>query len=338
MFFFVLLGWYKMAKRYKMLPTYDVNFSKHNIEIINYNLQLHDVPFIWAQTKGEGIKIGLLDTGLPNHPDVNNKIKGFFNFTTDTSVYDGDGHSTHCAGKLVAESTNPNVGMVGIAPKADLYIGKVMTDSGMGNDEWLAQGIYWCIEQGCHIINMSLGAPAKAEKKFKKTRAAILEGKRRNIHFFAAAGNEGINSIAVPAKWNEVFCIGSIDKNAQHSPFSNYGPEMDFVGLGSDVISTYLGGNYASLSGTSMATPDIAAIAALILSRHLKDEGRIIDFYELRNELRKISTDLAKPGFDPKTGHGNPVFGKNNNIFDPNDMSGIVATEKKPWWKSLWPW
>ena len=325
-----------------MLPDYRVNFSNKSVKLVNYNDELHDIPQIWKKTMGEGVKIGLLDTGLPDHADVKTKIKAYKNFTTDASVYDMDGHSTHCGGRMVGESEDPNVGIIGIAPKSELYIGKVMNDQGMGNDEWLAAGIKWCVQQGCHIINMSLGAPSNTDKLFPLTKKEILNAYNKNVFMFAAAGNEGIKSIGFPAKMNEVFCIGSIDINLKHSKFSNTGMEIDFVGLGEQVVSTYLNQSYASISGSSMACPAISAIAALILSNHIQDNcpTPLVNFWDMREHLIKLSTDLGGvKGWDEQYGWGNPVFGKPDMPFDPKNMGGIVQTiAARPWWKKILWW
>jgi subtilisin family serine protease len=329
----------KTCENIKMLPDYKTNFTKNSIEIINYNAELHDIPAIWSRTKGEGIKIGLLDTGLPDHNDVKDKIKDYANFTSDSSVRDIDGHATWVSGKMVGESKNPKVGIIGVAPKADLYVAKVMNDQGMGNDEWLAKGIKWCVDNGCQVINMSLGAPAKFESQFVLTRKEVLKASSKNVFMFAAAGNDGVKSISVPARWNEVFCIVSIDRDQKHSKFSNCGAEADFSGLGENIISTWLNNTYSALSGTSMASPDVAAIAALILSDHLYSDKShdtpIINFMDMREHLIKLCTDFGAIGYDEVYGWGNPVFSKPDQTYDPKNMGGIVikVAVKKPWWK-----
>ena len=333
-------------ENFKMLPDYTVNFQANSVKIINYNSELHDIPAVWVRTLGEGVKIGILDTGLPNHPDLTGKIADYANFTNEALATDVDGHATHVAGKFAAESTNPNVGIIGIAPKAKLYMGKIMNDHGMGSDKWLAEGIRWCISKGCHIINMSLGAPASAEDRFPLSRRAVLEAYAKNIYMFAAVGNEGINSISLPAKWNEVFAIVSIDKSSNHSSFSNTGPEADFSGLGEEVVSTYLGGKYASLSGTSFASPDVAAIAALIVSDHLNNtdckQTPLENFWDMRKHLISICTDLGTVGHDNTFGWGNPVFSPPTKGLEYNDVGGIIPEPKPipkvPLFKRLFGW
>lgn len=328
-----------MNRSIKLLPDYQTNLIKTSTSLINYNLELHDIPEIWKETQGEGIKIGVLDTGLPNHPDLEGKVKDYANFTSDKEVDDIDGHSTHVSGKISGESKNKDIGIIGIAPKAELFIAKVMDKDGTGNDEGLAQGIDWCIKKGCQVLNLSLGATNIMAKYFPKTKKKILEAYSHNIYMFAAAGNEGVNHINFPAFMNEIFCIVAINNKEEHAPFSNTGPEVDFSGLGVNVMSTYLNSSYASLSGTSMATPDVAAIAALILSKHLNGkicgETPVTDFWQMREHLIRICTDIGPTGYDPIFGWGNLRFNKPNVKYDEKDMGGIVGEIKKSFWTKL---
>lgn len=316
-----------------LLPEYRVSVQRQSIKKTNINLTLLNIPEKWRTTKGENIKIGVLDTGLPRHRDLEGKVVMWRNFTNSHTVEDLDGHSTHVCGIIAAESKDKN-GLIGIAPHADLVIGKILNDNGAGADEWLAAGIEWCIEQECDIINLSLGAPASMEKKFPLSRAAVKKAYAKNIFMFAASGNDGGNSVAVPARWNEIFCISAIDHNNKRANFSNIGPEVDFSNIGTDVVSTYVGNSYASISGTSQATPGIVGVAALILSEH-KQPGHhdtpIRDFKDLRAHLIQLCTDLGDKGYDKVFGWGNPVFGTKSGLA-PDDFGGLVPEEQKISW------
>ena len=325
----------------KLLPDYEVKFQQQSIEHLNYNHLLHDIPEKWRITKGENIKIGILDTGLPTHKDLEGKVKAYKNFTSDPSELDSDGHSTFISGILAGESKDTNIGIIGIAPKSELYIAKVIGASGGGNDKSLANAIYWCLEQGVDIINMSLGAPASLENKFAWTRQAVLAAAERNIFMFAAAGNDGVGSVDVPAKWNEVFAIAAVDNNQVRATFSNFGPEIDFSGMGVDLVSTYLNNTYSCLSGTSFAGPDIAAIAALILSEHKNDKEHqtpINNFMDLRMHLVQLCTDLGDGGWDANYGWGLVTFGKPSANLNYKDRYGLVDDQKiikLPWYKRI---
>jgi subtilisin family serine protease len=323
---------------FKMLPDYRINFQVNDLTKVNYNVTLHDVPAQWRITKGQGVKIAVLDTGVPSHKDLVGKVVAFKNFTDSPSVEDKEGHSTHCCGMIAADSSDPDNGITGIAPQVQLLVGKVISDTGEGNDEWLSSAIRWAVAQGADIISMSIGAPGYAEKSFKKTREAVLEAYSKNVFMFAAAGNEGISGVNVPGKWNEVFCVAAIDKDEKHAKFSNIGPEVDFSGVGVNVLSTYLNNQYASLSGTSMATPDIAAISALIISEHKSNPEKqsIKDFMDLRAHLIRLCTDLGESGYDPVFGWGNPVFNRPTLNLNPEDLGGIITTQSVSVQKSFW--
>lgn len=316
-----------------LLPEYRVGIQRQNIKKININLTLLNIPEKWRTTKGENVRIGILDTGLPRHKDLEGKVVAWKNFTNSPVVDDLDGHSTHVAGIIAAESKDGN-GLVGIAPHSELVIGKILNDNGSGADEWLAAGIEWCLEQKCDIINLSLGAPASLEKKFPLSKAAIKKAHAQNVFLFAASGNDGGSSVSVPARWNEVFCVSAIDYNNKRADFSNIGPEVDFANIGTDVVSTYINNAYASISGTSQATPGIVGVAALILSEH-KQPGHhdtpIHNFNDLRAHLIRLCTDLGVKGYDKMFGWGNPVFGTNSGLV-PDDIGGLVPEEQKTSW------
>lgn len=325
----------------RLLPDYRIKMQTSTVEHINYNHALHDIPEKWRETKGEGVKIAILDTGVPNHRDLAGKIKAYENFTDDLSPLDTDGHGTHVAGIISAESKNPNVGIIGMAPKAELYIAKVINSNGGGDDRALANAIRWCIEQKVDIINMSLGASSDLESKFILTRQAIKDASQQNVFMFAAAGNESSNKINIPAKWNEVFAIGAIDKEQKHAAFSNCGPELDFSGMGVNVMSTYLNNTYCCLDGTSMAGPDIAAVSALIISDHKNGRDHstpVVTFMDLREHLIRMCTDLGPKGYDQVYGWGNPVFGQPSASLDTKESGGLVMVQnvpKLPWYKRL---
>jgi subtilisin family serine protease len=326
---------------YKIMPSYEINFIKNDIEKTNFNLMLSDIPEQWRITKGANIKIGILDSGVPNHKDLIENIVDAKNFTDSNSIDDREGHATLVCGIIAANSKDCS-GLVGIAPDSKLCIGKTLDDSGSGRDSTLANGIRWCVDIGCDIINMSVGAPASAEKRFSKTREAIKYANSKNVFTFAAAGNEGKRGVSIPAKWNEVFCIVAIDKDKNLAKFSNTGPEVDFCGVGSDVVSTYLQNTYASASGTSFASPAVSAISALIISEHKDGKHKdtpINNFWDLRAHLIKLATTIGEPPWNEHFGFGNIVFDEPDNPVDPyNKTYGIVNEVTKKWWEKLAFW
>ena len=267
-----------------------------NSERINWAHQLLRVPSIWRKAAGKGVKVAVLDTGVDHdHPDLKDAIVDVADFTGD-GVEDLSGHGTHCAG-IIGSRLN-GFGFVGVAPLCDLAVGKVLGNSGSGSYGWIADGIDWAVDIDADIISMSLGGPASDERLFKSIHSALAKGKI----IVCAAGNEGStfsNTVGYPGRYGGVITIASHDHNGNRSGFSSRGGEIDFMAPGSEIFSTYKQGRYATLSGTSMATPFVAGICALVMSAK---PGKIKNCEDMRNELMKMA---AHPGaFDPIAGYG----------------------------------
>lgn len=304
-----------MNKPVDLLPPFTVNYVMLTLaETYSYGHKLHNIPEEWKKSEGEGIIVSIIDTGLPIHRDLDGQIIDYANFTESPVEDLVSGHSTHCGGVVAAKRNNE--GVVGCAPKSKLLIAKALGDSGSGSDRSLAEAIKWSVEKGSHIINMSLGAPASADKYFPETRKAILEGYERGVAFICAAGNENANRVGVPAKWDECISVAAINSKKQRANFSNKGPSNDFAAAGVNILSTYKNNSYCEMSGTSMATPYISGIAALVLSEHLGREKSgdtpINNPKDLREHIRKICVDLGRGGHDAFFGNGSPVFGHLN--------------------------
>lgn len=314
--------------KFKMLPEFKVNFIvKAMSETMSYGIKLHNIPEMWKSTKGEGVKVGIIDTGLPVHNDLKNQIDESANFTSDPIADLVVGHGTHTAGIVSAEENGE--GVVGIAPKSRLYIAKGLDDQGSGTDESLAKAVDWCVEKEVDIISMSLGAPGIYEKFFPKTKEAIQKAYKKNITIICAAGNEDASMVGFPASMPETISVAAINSEKQRANFSNKGSRNDFAAAGVDVISTYINNNFASLSGTSMACPAVAGIAALVISYHKKGLGAddpIKTPEDVREHIRKICVDLGQTGKDVEYGNGMPVFGHMN----------VTPIVKKTWYEMLW--
>lgn len=270
-------------------------------ERINWAEQILNLPASWQKTQGKGIKVAVLDTGVdPDHPDLRRAIIDTHDFTGD-GMEDTNGHGTHCAGIIGARLNG--VGFVGVAPKCELLIAKVLANDGSGSYEWIANGIDWAVQQNADIISMSLGGPSTAPALHRSIHLALAEGKT----IFCAAGNDGSlgsNCIGYPGRYGSVITIAAHDRNGNPAGFSSRGGEIDFMAQGTDIWSTYKNGGYAELSGTSMATPFVSGLGALILSKHRNDQGStsIETNEDLRDHLLYMSTH---PGWhDSATGYG----------------------------------
>jgi subtilisin len=220
-------------------------------------------PESWVKTKGKGAKVAILDTGIDsNHPDLKRRIVAVKDFTgSPFGVTDKQGHGTHCAGSVAADGELP-----GVAPEADLIAGKVLNDNGSGGVDDIAKGIDWATEQGADVISMSLGGPGKDSFIPPAIKRAVLAG----VIVIAAAGNEGPaeGTVGYPGGYAECITVAACDKSRNIASFSSRGPAVFITGPGVNIRSTYPGGQYATMSGTSMATPNIAGVAALWVAAH----------------------------------------------------------------------
>lgn len=269
-------------------------------QIIDWGVSLVQAPALWHQTKGEGIKVCVLDTGLDHrHPDIVTNFKMGVNFTTANGgdSMDRQGHGTHCAG-LIAASDN-TFGVVGVAPKADLYIGKVLGDDGAGSIEWIIEGIEYAIRQKVDIISMSLGC---SQDPGPALHDAIKRARAAGIVIVAASGNEN-TGVGWPANYDEVIAVGAVDKAMDRAMFSNHGEELDVAAPGVDILSTYLNKKYAKLSGTSMATPIVAGTIALIQS-FARRNGLKATPELIIKMIAERSVDLGAEGDDNMFGNG----------------------------------
>lgn len=276
-------------------------------QVIDWGLKALNVYDVWAETKGEGVKVAILDTGCIKHPDLKNNLAGGANFTSDdvNDYEDRAGHGTHVAGIIAAE--NNEFGVVGVAPKAQVYAVKVLGDNGSGSYEMIAKGIDWAIENKMDIISMSLGSNYDSPILHD----AIKKAYAKNITIVAAAGNDGDtyddNDIDYPGRYEEVICVGAINKYLERSWFSSDGDELDIAAPGQDIYSTHLDNKYAILSGTSMATPFITGVLALLISKHKNSDSNNtpIDTPErIREHLLRTATDAGEVGRDRFYGYG----------------------------------
>ncbi|RDJ35508.1 MAG: hypothetical protein DWQ19_11875 [Crenarchaeota archaeon] len=208
------------------------------------------------------------------------KYNGFFyDFTIkDHHNYLGNGHyisNTHVAGILAA--SNNSIGMVGVAPESKIVPVKVLNAKGGGTLDVVAKGLIWAVNDGADIVVMSLGSP----RPLAQVRKAIQYAESKGVPVFVAAGNAVqwnaaqkqyvyTKELFYPANYPETIAVGSIDENFDRSSFSNTGENLDFLAPGGQIFSTVPDNWYAILSGTSMATPFAAGVAALCLSYQRK--------------------------------------------------------------------
>ncbi|MBT2689521.1 S8 family peptidase [Bacillus sp. ISL-47] len=308
-----------MEQYVRVIP-YKVIQQEEEVKEVPKGVELIQAPKIWNETKGKGIKVAVLDTGCDvNHPDLKDRIVGGRNFTDDDSsnpdiFTDYNGHGTHVAGTIAAQEND--AGVIGVAPEAELLIVKVLNKNGSGQYEWIINGIHYAIEQNADVISMSLGGPADVPELYNAIKAAV----KKNILVVCAAGNEGdgddsTDEFAYPGCYNEVISVGAISLERDSSEFTNSHNEIDCVAPGEGILSTYLNGKYATLSGTSMAAPHVSGALALIKDYANRQFERKLSEPELYAQLIRRTVPL---GNSPKLEGNGLVY-----LTVPEHLAGI---------------
>lgn len=268
-------------------------------QITDWGITKVNAPKAWnSYYTGQGVKVAVIDTGIAAHPDL--QIAGGASFVNYTSAYaDDNGHGTHIAGIIGAK--NNTLGVVGVAPNASLYAVKVMDNTGSGYISSIIAGLDWAITNKMNIVNMSLGSSSPSTALQNEVDAAYAKG----ILVVAAAGNSGTisgntDTVNYPAKYTKsVIAVSAIDKNNQRPYWSSTGIGVEVCAPGVNILSTYLKGQYATMSGTSMATPFVVGDLAL-----LKQKYPTYTNIQLRSLLDKSILDLGITGRDNFFGFG----------------------------------
>lgn len=254
----------------------------------------------WDTTIGSSsVVVSVVDTGADfNHPDLTGKlIAGYDYVNNDADPQDDQGHGTHVSG-IVGAVTNNGIGVAGIGYETRMLAVKVLNSSGSGYYSWVANGIIYAADNGAKVINLSLGGSSDSST----LRSAVDYAYNKGVLLVAAAGNSASSSRFYPAAFPNVMAISSTDVNDNLSGFSNYGSYISVSAPGSSVYSTVWtssGSTYSYKSGTSMATPHVAAIGGLLLAQ----DGTRINSY-LRSIIESSADDLGDSGWDQYFGHG----------------------------------
>lgn len=237
----------------------DSGFSKQGY------LRLLHLPEAWDITKGSAdVTVAVLDTGVnATHPELQGRLLPGFDFVNnDADPSDDNGHGTHVAGIIASSAIQ--TGMVGIDLKANILPIKVSSNAGTGSVSNAIMGIYYAIEHGANVINMSYSSYEYTDVEAE----AINDAYEHGIVLVAAAGNDGTDDWSYPASYPQVISVGSTNMQDELSDFSNYGDFIDLTAPGEDIVGpNYLGG-YQIGSGTSFSAPIVSGIASLIISEH----------------------------------------------------------------------
>jgi subtilisin family serine protease len=232
-----------------------------------WGLPAIDIEKAWKISKGnKKIIVGVVDTGIEcTHPALKGHCLPGWNFTNDTVVgADDNGHGTHCAGIIAA---NSKIAM-GVAPNVTVLAAKFLDASGSGSLDAAISAIKYAVDQGANVLSNSWGGGG-AEQSLQDV---IAYAKSKNVLFIAAAGNDysdNDTTPSYPASYPEdnIISVAASDKNGLKAPFSNYGlASVHLFAPGVNILSLAPGNGTATLSGTSMSTPFVSGVAALVLS------------------------------------------------------------------------
>ena len=257
-------------------------------ENIPYGVAFTGAPDVWEDSKGNGIKVAVLDTGIFAHDDLN--IAGGTSIVSE-DYNDNNGHGTAVAGVISALINEE--GLIGVSPDVNLYAVKIMNSS-VGQLSDAIDGVDWAIKNNMNIISMSFGYNAYSQI-FKEK---LEEAYENNILLISAAGNNG-GDVVYPAKYSTVIAVGATDENNQTASFSAHGYELELVASGVDINTTTNANDYGLFSGTSLSAPHVTGVAALIWSYNTNLTNE-----ELRAKLANDAIDLGEEGKDDYFGYG----------------------------------
>jgi subtilisin family serine protease len=297
---------------------------------------------------GKGVKVAVLDTGIDaDHPDFAGLIDGTASFVPGEAVDDVNGHGTHVAGTIVGSGTASGGENKGVAPGADLYVGKVLGGAeGYGQDSWVMAGMQWAAESGADVVNMSLGDSYPTDGSDPMSQTVDALSAQYGTLFVIAAGNSGPESISAPGAAAAALTVAATDKQDRLASFSSTGPlahsggmKPDIAAPGVDITAArsqeMTGGGeglYRTISGTSMATPHVAGAAAILaqqhpdwtgaqLKEHLTSTAKGLGVGYSPYEVGTGRLDVATAVRTTVRGTGSLFFGNHTWPHEPSDVA-----------------
>lgn len=275
-----------------------------------WNMEMIQAPSAWAYGTGSGVTVAVIDTGVKQDlEDLSYTAfsKGYDFVNDDNDPTDDHGHGTHVAG-TIAQSTNNGKGVAGVAPRARIMPLKVLSSQGSGTTADISDAIRYAADEGAHILNLSLGGGPRSTVM----EDAVSYARRKGVLVVCAAGNTGDGVVEYPAAYPGATAISSVGPTRQLAPYSSYGKQIKLAAPGGDTSQSKSGGilqntlnendpsdlaHYPSYQGTSMATPHVAGVAALVRSVNPRLHADQIE--EIL--IHSATTDT---GWTPEYGHG----------------------------------
>ncbi|WP_158602865.1 S8 family peptidase [Jiangella rhizosphaerae] len=265
------------------------------------------VPEAWESGyDGDGVTVAVLDTGYDTgHPDLAGQVVGSRSFIEGETVHDGHGHGTHVASTVAGTGAASDGRYSGVAPGADLLVGKVLDDQGYSYNSEVIDGMEWAVEQGADIVNLSLGSyPSNGQDPQSQALNRLSE--ESGTLFVVAAGNygPGAPTVTSPAAADAALAVGAVDAEDRMADFSSRGPRVgdraikpEITAPGAAIVAARAGGTeegvpvgeyYLANGGTSMASPHVAGVAAMVAQRHPDWTGA-----QLKDALMSTAVDLG---------------------------------------------
>lgn len=282
-----------------------------------WNLKMIDMPKAWERSRGKGVVVAVLDTGIAYEdyddfkqvPDLKGVkfVPGYDFVNDDEHANDDHGHGTHVAG-TIAQATNNGEGVAGVAFEATLMPVKVLNHFGGGTTADIADAIRFAADKGANVINMSLGGGGYSQVMAN----AVEYARKKGVTVVAAAGNGGRARVEFPAAYPGAVAVSAVGPDGSLAPYSSYGKELDIAAPGGDKRKGDEGGIlqntidprdpsrsvYASYQGTSMATPHVAAVAAMLYAAGAKTPDAV------EKALYAGAAKVADQAWTEQYGHG----------------------------------
>ncbi|MBD2185436.1 peptidase S8 [Planktothrix sp. FACHB-1355] len=283
-----LLKALKKSDLAKQTESIEPNYLYYALEIPNdpeyskqWNLRSINIESAWEETKGSGVTVAVIDTGVSRVPDLQktNFVKGYDFVNDKVEADDDNGHGTHVAG-TIAQSTNNGYGVAGVAYEATIMPLKVLSAGGGGTVADISEAIKFAADNGAGVINMSLGGGGASELM----QEAVDYAHSKGVVVVAAAGNESRDSSSYPARYPHVISVSALGPDGEKAPYSNFGAAVDIAAPGGsengkilqETIDYQTGEPiFAGYQGTSMASPHVAGVAAMVKAMGIENPDEV---------------------------------------------------------------